>query len=269
MSASPSAAVFLSYASHDAGAARRIGDARPRAGRVFRRAMDAPARQRRREFAEVIAAVDAAGTVSDDVKFVRLGRKCDTLRRLGRTSEAKAVARGMAVLAERLQEGPDFGPSPKAGYLAQAWLRTGRPEDALAAARRFIEALPESNAGTRWTREIALAEILAYLNRRRECCELLVRLLLIPSGLTVPMLRVDPTRRNHRNEPCPPVHPSTTVAQHGFLQSWPPKPSPPFPWRHPGCVANEQNEVQFGGRVPPPRGAKRSRAAHVFRYDAG
>jgi hypothetical protein len=40
----------------------------------------------------------------------------------------------------------------------------------------------------------------AYLNRPRECCELLARLLLVPSGLTVPMLKVDPTRDNVRED---------------------------------------------------------------------
>ena len=157
---------------------------------------------RRREFAEVIADVDAAGTASESVELDQLGRKCDALRRLGRTGEAEAVAREMTVVAERLQAAPDFGPSPKAGYQAQAWLRTGRTEDALAAARRFIDAVPESNAGTRWTREIALAAMLAYLNRPRECCEQLAKLLLVPSGLTVPMLKVDPTWDPVRDDPA-------------------------------------------------------------------
>ncbi len=154
---------------------------------------------RRREFTEVIAAVEA-GTFSDSVKLDQLGRKSDALRRLGRTGEAEAVAREMIVVAERLQAAPDFGPSPKAGYQAQAWLRTGRTEDALAAARRFIDAVPESNAGTRWAREITLAEMLAYLNRSRESCELIAKLLRVPSGLTVPMLKVDPTWDNVRED---------------------------------------------------------------------
>jgi tetratricopeptide (TPR) repeat protein len=157
-------------------------------------------RWRLREFADVIAAVDASGAVSDEVKLVQLGRKCDALRRSGRTGEAETVAREMIVVAERLQGAPDFGPSPKAGYQAQAWLRTGRTDDALAAARRFIDAVPESNAGTRWTREITLAEMLAYLNRPRECVELVAKLLRVPSGLTVPMLKVDPTWDNVRED---------------------------------------------------------------------
>jgi TolB-like protein len=156
---------------------------------------------RRREFAAVVATVDLADAVRDDERLTWLGRKSDALLRLGRTSEAEAVAREMLVLAERLQETPDFG-SSKAGYLAQAWVRTGRAEDALAAMRRYIEAVPASNAGSRWFREIALAEMLAHLRRARECTELLAKLLRVPSGITVPMLKVDPVWDNVRDDPA-------------------------------------------------------------------
>jgi TolB-like protein len=156
---------------------------------------------RRREFAAVVATVDLVQTVPDDDRLTLLGRKSDALLRLGRTSEAEAVAREMLILAERLQETPDFG-SSKAGYLARAWVRTGRAEDALAAMRRYIEAVHAANVGSRWAREILLADMLAHLRRARECTELLAKLLRVPSGITVPMLKVDPAWDNVRDDPA-------------------------------------------------------------------
>lgn len=122
--------------------------------------------------------------------------------RLGRTVEADQVAKEMMGLAERLQDTRDFGPSPRAGYLAEAWIRGGRVEDALAAAVRHIDAVPEASAGIRWSREMVLAEMPARLKRTRECCELLAKLLRVPSGLTVPMLKVDPVWDNVREDPA-------------------------------------------------------------------
>ena len=47
-----------------------------------------------------------------------------------------------------------------------------------------------------------LARIYALIERPRECCELLAKLLRVPSGLTVPMLKVDPTWDNVRDDPA-------------------------------------------------------------------
>ena len=52
----------------------------------------------------------------------------------------------------------------------------------------------------RWTREIELAELYAFLGRKSDCTELIARLLLVPSGLTVPMVKVDPAWDNMRED---------------------------------------------------------------------
>jgi hypothetical protein len=44
--------------------------------------------------------------------------------------------------------------------------------------------------------------MLAHLSRARECAELLARLLRVPSGITVPMLKVDPAWDNVRDDPA-------------------------------------------------------------------
>jgi hypothetical protein len=45
-----------------------------------------------------------------------------------------------------------------------------------------------------------LAKIHAYFGQKRECVELLSKLLRVPSGITVPMLRVEPEWDNVRED---------------------------------------------------------------------
>ena len=109
----------------------------------------------------------------------------------------------MLALARTLQAVTEIGPSQKAGWLAQALVRAGDPEGGIVAARRFVEAASlTQQVMERWQREIALAEIFSYLSRPRECMDLLAKLLQVPCGLTVPMLRVDPTWDNLRDDPA-------------------------------------------------------------------
>lgn len=107
----------------------------------------------------------------------------------------------MVELARQLQALPDFGPSPKAGWLASALVRAGNADEAIAAGNRYVEAaLPALHVAERWHRQTELAQIFAYLNRPRECVELLTKLLRLPSGITVPMLKVDPVWDNVRED---------------------------------------------------------------------
>jgi hypothetical protein len=95
----------------------------------------------------------------------------------------------------------EFGPSEKAGWMARALVANARMDEAIAAARRYVDAAsPASQTDSRWNREIVLAEIFATANRPRECVELLAKLLRVPSGLTVPMLKVDPAWDNVRED---------------------------------------------------------------------
>ena len=59
--------------------------------------------------------------------------------------------------------------------------------------KRYVALTAEPEKSRRWTREAGLAELHAMLGREREAIDLIRQLLLVPSGLTVPMLRVDPT----------------------------------------------------------------------------
>ena len=80
-------------------------------------------------------------------------------------------------------------------------IRGGNAVEGIAAARRFVEdASATRHVMERWQREVALAEVFAYLNRPAECVELLAKLLRVPCGFTVPLLRADPTWDNVRED---------------------------------------------------------------------
>lgn len=107
------------------------------------------------------------------------------------------------MLAEKLQTVPEIGLSNKAGYLARSLVRLGRNDEAIALARKNAEAASSTTQTyARWRREIELAEIYAQAARPRECVDLLAKLLRLPSGLTVPMLKVDPTWDPVRDAPA-------------------------------------------------------------------
>ena len=73
-------------------------------------------------------------------------------------------------------------------------------DEAVTGVRRYVDATsPPSQIRERRRRETVAAELYAYANRSRECVELLTKLLRVPSGLTVPMLKVDPVWDNVRD----------------------------------------------------------------------
>jgi len=159
---------------------------------------------RGRKFGEALTVVEtelARSDLADLTRFSFLGRRSDLLRRLGREVEATDTGREMLVLAEKLQSMVETGPSQKLGYSAAALIRAGRMDEAIATARLYVEAAsPAERATIRWTREVTLAEAFAHFNRSGECIELLAKLLRVPSGLTVPMLKVDPVWDNVRED---------------------------------------------------------------------
>ncbi len=159
---------------------------------------------RGRRFAEAQAAIDAAlrNEQSNDVqRWWFLCARADICARLGQPAESTAAAREALATAERLQSVEEVGPTEKPGWLAAALVRAGRTDEAIAAAKRAVAAAPaESHVALRWEREIALAKIFAYAKRPHECIELLAKLLRVPSGLTVPMLKVEPDWDNVRED---------------------------------------------------------------------
>jgi len=87
------------------------------------------------------------------------------------------------------------------GRLARARSLVGRTDDAVATMQRSIEAADAAKQilDAR-RREAALTEIYAEAGLARECVTLLAKLLRVPSGLTVPMLKVDPIWDNVRED---------------------------------------------------------------------
>ncbi len=161
---------------------------------------------RGRRFAEAQAAIEAGlrNEQSNDVqRWSLLCARADVCARLGQSAEAATTARDALATAERLQSVEEVGPTQKPGWLAAALVRAGRGDEAIAAAKRAVAAAPaESHVALRWEREIELARIYAYAKRPRECIELLAKLLRVPSGLTVPMLKVEPDWDNVRDDPA-------------------------------------------------------------------
>ena len=157
---------------------------------------------RARRFEEVVALCDArlAAGVVGTTRFAWLWRKSDALARLKRNDDAMAAARKALAVAEALKAAPKVGPSTDDGRFAIAFARLGRGDEAVAKARSQIEAVPAVSLGTRWSREIDLAGLYALLNRARDCVELLAKLLRVPSGLTVPILKIDPMWDNVRED---------------------------------------------------------------------
>jgi tetratricopeptide (TPR) repeat protein len=156
-----------------------------------------------RDFAGVEKAATAAlstGDLSPGERFENLQIRHDSLKRLGRTDDAASVLVEMREAARFIQDEEEFGPSSKAGWLAKVEVRAGRIDAGLAAAQQYLEAAPlGTHPRLHWSRQIDVAELLAYLNRPEECAALLAPLLRVASGLTVPRLKADPVWDPVRN----------------------------------------------------------------------
>ncbi len=160
---------------------------------------------RARRFAEVVSLADAElkrSETKDLDRLIFLRYRCDSLQRLGRKEEAKESAAELMTLARKLSGIREVGPSQKDGWLAHALARLGQTEEAANAARRYVEVVRTGAPGLIYEREREMAELHAYLNRPRDCIELLAKLLRVPSRLSVPMLKVDPAWDNVREEPA-------------------------------------------------------------------
>jgi TolB-like protein len=173
-----------------------------------------------RRFEESLALLDARLAAplvpTTDVFLTLYGwiRKYVTLRRLDRAEEADAAARTVMALMEKL-------PLESNGYVAsnsyfastingareyppRAWTFAcaGRRDEAIAEGRRGAQALADLNRiESQWGWEVHLARIHAHFGQKRECVELLAKLLRVPSGITVPLLRLHPDWDNVREDP--------------------------------------------------------------------
>lgn len=160
---------------------------------------------RGRRFAEALEFIERALTASqlpEASRQAHLERKCDVLRRLQRPDEAAAAARELLPLTQKLHARPARDPSTNDPALFRALARAGRADEAIALARRYVDAKSAAHhPADRWHRETRLAELYAETGRPRECIALLTTLLRAPGGLTVPMLRVAPDWDNVRDDP--------------------------------------------------------------------
>ncbi len=160
-------------------------------------------RNRRFAEAERLAVSDLDRNRSPSARLFRLYRLAIIRQRLGNAVGATTAAQEVMQLAQELQSLPEFGPSAKPLNLARAYAVLGNDNAAVTHARRAVDlAANESDVRIRWSRELSLAEIHAHLGQARECAAVLAPLLRLPSGITVPMLKVDPTWDPVRDDPA-------------------------------------------------------------------
>ncbi len=119
----------------------------------------------------------------------------------GDKTKAQAELEGARVVSERLlREAPDDPNRHSQHGLILAAL--GQKEEAIAEGKRAVELLPESQDafdGPQAT--AALAQIYAWTGESDEAFRLLDHLLVIPNGLTMPMLKLDPAWDRLRKDP--------------------------------------------------------------------
>ncbi len=134
-----------------------------------------------------------------DSRDMMLGRAYSLL---GRPAEARlAFEAARAELESRLRERPDDFALHGAMGLALSGL--GRHGEAIAAGRTAAELMRLTSDAVDGTGPLlALAEILTAAGRPEDACGHLETLLSVPSGVTVPLLRIDPRWAPLRSQPC-------------------------------------------------------------------
>jgi TolB-like protein/Flp pilus assembly protein TadD len=119
----------------------------------------------------------------------------------GDKPKAQAAFEQARAVAERLvRESPDD--APRRAMLGQILAALGQKEAAIAEGKRAVALLPESEdafGGTMIT--LGLAQIYTWVGEHAEAIRLLDHLLEVPSGVTVPLLKVDPAWDPLRKDP--------------------------------------------------------------------
>lgn len=159
---------------------------------------------RGREFQKQLVVLNEALAAMPANRLERLDllrQRCDALRRLGREREAADDSKTLLSLVADLTAATQVDAAMLEFGRAMSESRAGRTDEAVRAMRRYVETVdPTKEPLLRWNREVELATLDAYLGKKRECVELLAKLLRVPSGITVPMLRVDPVWDNVRED---------------------------------------------------------------------
>ena len=159
-----------------------------------------------RRFDEVIAVADAALARLEQLpperrfNFFRLkGAAC---RGLGRSDLLATTAREMLAYAETQVPagGGDRSDYDRLRMWALAF--ADQRDAALIAGRRYVEATSgPGRVSERWEREHELAQIYAWFGRKKECVEILTKLIRLPTLITVPYLKLAPDWDNVRDDP--------------------------------------------------------------------
>ena len=120
---------------------------------------------------------------------------------LGDKVKARAAFEQARTVAERLVRDAPNDPGRRA-QLGAVFAGLGKKEEAITEGKKAMELLPESEDafdGPQGT--AALAEIYAWVGEHDEALRLIDHLLAIPSGLTVPTLKLDPSWDPLRKDP--------------------------------------------------------------------
>jgi len=109
----------------------------------------------------------------------------------------------MMTMAEQDPESANLPERQLQWMKMQALAFADRKSEVLTLCRRSIEVLAApAQTRDRWSSELDLAMIHAWFGDHKECVEILKRLLLVPSGITVPNLRLAPDWDRVRDDPA-------------------------------------------------------------------
>ena len=127
--------------------------------------------------------------LSEAARCDLLRAQADTLRQLGRGTEAGEPAAAALALAEKLSVADPVRHTPRLIFCLSV---AGRADEVIKVARQYEQDRTRNVYVTaRWLREQTLARVLAGAGHTRESVALIKKLLALPSGLTVPMLRAE------------------------------------------------------------------------------
>ncbi|MBM3852503.1 MAG: TIR domain-containing protein [Verrucomicrobia bacterium] len=148
-----------------------------------------------RRFEELLAEADRLLTKPGDLRlfsrFLALTFRARAAQRLGRPAVTADAVSAMVAIAETEAESAGLPERQLQWMKVTVLAYTGRKDEAIALCRRQIEAsAAPAQTSVRWGWERDLALIHAWFGDKRECVEVLARLLLVPSGVTVVNLRL-------------------------------------------------------------------------------
>jgi TolB-like protein len=133
--------------------------------------------------------------------FLRL--RADVADALGRSNIVREAAQEMREIAEA--KAPRAGISGGELQAIKLWALAigGRREESLSVARQAVETFSApGQTQLRWSAEEELAAVHARFGDKTECVEILGRLLKVPSGITVPDLKLGARWRKVRDDPA-------------------------------------------------------------------